>query len=232
MKREIHGVLKADKRQLTADGGERIVSELGAGNVQEAFRHLKGWYRAASETQAAPCPQTMERQTDKRVELYARRAAYGESFPANGTPFEIRYDEPSEGEIWAAVMEMSNGRCGGASGIKAEHLKSWLHGAKREEDPETAEASAGAGKTWRKFVGLCTSVWRTGAIPQQMCWVITVLIPKWGGEYRGIGLMEPIWKVMEWAMDHILETIVLHDSLHGCLKHRGTGTAIIEAKLA
>jgi hypothetical protein len=65
-----------------------------------------------------------------------------------------------------------------------------------------------------------------------MCWVITVLIPKWGGEYRGIGLMEPIWKVMEWAMDRILETIVLHDSLHGCLKHRGTGTAIIEAKLA
>ena len=47
MKREIHGVLKADKRQLTADGGERIVSELGAGNIQEAFRHLKGWYRAA-----------------------------------------------------------------------------------------------------------------------------------------------------------------------------------------
>jgi hypothetical protein len=87
MKREIHRVLKADKRQLTADGGERIVSELGAGNVQEAFRHLKGWYRAALETQAAPCPQTMERQTDKRVELYARRAAYSESFPANGTPF-------------------------------------------------------------------------------------------------------------------------------------------------
>ena len=33
-------------------------------------------------------------------------------------------------------------------------------------------------------------------------------------------------------MDHRLETIVLHDSLHGCLKHRGMGTAIIEAKLA
>ena len=69
-------------------------------------------------------------------------------------------------------------------------------------------------------------------IPQQMRWVITVLIPKGGGEYRGIGLMEPIWKVLERVMDHRLETIVLPDSLHGCLKHRGTGTAIIEAKLA
>ncbi len=33
-------------------------------------------------------------------------------------------------------------------------------------------------------------------------------------------------------MDHRLETIVMHDSIHGCTQHRGTGTAIIEAKLA
>ena len=69
-------------------------------------------------------------------------------------------------------------------------------------------------------------------IPQQMRWVITVLIPKGGGEYQGIGLMEPIWKVLERIVDHRLETIVLHDSFHGCLKHRGMGTVIIEAKLA
>ena len=93
-------------------------------------------------------------------------------------------------------MEMSNRRCGGASAIKAEHIKRCLHGAKREEDPETAGEGAEAGKTWRKFFGLCTSVWRTGTIPQQMRWVITVLIPKGGGEYQGIGLMELIWKVL------------------------------------
>ena len=33
-------------------------------------------------------------------------------------------------------------------------------------------------------------------------------------------------------MDLRLETIKLHDSLHGCLAGRGTGTGIIEAKLA
>ena len=33
-------------------------------------------------------------------------------------------------------------------------------------------------------------------------------------------------------MDLHLETIKLHDSLHGCLAGRGTGTGIIEAKLA
>jgi len=133
MKHKNHRALKADKQQLAADVGKRIVGELGAGNVQEAFCHLKGCYWVALETKAAPCPQTTERQTDKRVELYVRRAAYGESFPANGTPFEIRDNEPSEGEIRAAVMEMSNGRCGGTSGIKAEQLKRWLRGAKKEE---------------------------------------------------------------------------------------------------
>ncbi len=33
-------------------------------------------------------------------------------------------------------------------------------------------------------------------------------------------------------IDHRLDTINLHDSLHGCRHNRGTGTAIIEAKLA
>ncbi len=33
-------------------------------------------------------------------------------------------------------------------------------------------------------------------------------------------------------MDLRLEAIVLQDSLHGCLALRGTGTGIIEAKLA
>ncbi len=43
--------------------------ELEKGDVQEAFCLLKGWYRAASETVACPCPQTMARQTEEHVEL-------------------------------------------------------------------------------------------------------------------------------------------------------------------
>ena len=69
MKQEIHTALKEDNQRLTADFGEKILAELGAGKVQEAFCHLKGWYRAASETQAAPRPQTMEHQTNERGEL-------------------------------------------------------------------------------------------------------------------------------------------------------------------
>ncbi len=84
---------------------------------------------------------------------------------------------------------------------------------------------------WYKFVRLYSSVWLTGTNPQKMCPVITVLIPKGGGEYRGICLLEPIWKVLKKVMDLRLEAIVLHNSLHGCLTSRGTGTRMIEAKL-
>ena len=41
---------------------------------------------------------------------------------------------------------MSCGRCRGALGIWAEHMQEQLHGAKREEDPETAGENAGRGR--------------------------------------------------------------------------------------
>ncbi len=69
-------------------------------------------------------------------------------------------------------------------------------------------------------------------IPRQLLWSIIVLIPKGGGDYRGIGLLEPIWKCIERVVNHRLDAIKLHGSLHGCCSNRGTDTAIIKAKLA
>ncbi len=46
-----------------------IKVELAKGDMQEIFHLLKGWYRVASDTVACPCPQTMVRQTEERVEL-------------------------------------------------------------------------------------------------------------------------------------------------------------------
>ena len=61
MQRAIHAALKRDRAVRTAQVGDLIVAELAEGNVHEAFRHLKGWFRNASETQAKPCSHTMER---------------------------------------------------------------------------------------------------------------------------------------------------------------------------
>jgi hypothetical protein len=66
----IHAGLKVDPTPRTAQVSKSVVTDLAEGNVHEAFRHLKGWYHAATETQARPCFQTMEKQTAVRIDLY------------------------------------------------------------------------------------------------------------------------------------------------------------------
>jgi hypothetical protein len=106
--------------------GTMIESELMGGNVQEAFRHLKGWYRAVTETQAKPCYQTMERQTLEWVNLYARRESTGDPLPINVTPVEINDDVPSDRKLLEVVGKLTNSQAAGASGMCAEHIKEWL----------------------------------------------------------------------------------------------------------
>ncbi len=111
MKREIKAAIKADKRKLTAKVGNLTVAELAKGGIKEVFRHLKGWYRQAADTQARPCRQTMEHQTDKREELYAERAAYSGAFSANGMPYAIGNNQPIESKLQAGVSLLSHGWC-------------------------------------------------------------------------------------------------------------------------
>ena len=65
-----------------------------------------------------------------------------------------------------------------------------------------------------------------------MTWMVIVLFPKGGGDYQGIGLLEPLWKVVEVLMDKRFLAIELHNCLHGFRAGRGTGTATTEVKLA
>ena len=63
-------------------------------------------------------------------------------------------------------------------------------------------------------------------------WTTIILIPKGKGGYRGIGLLETIWEVCPSIFNiRIRSSIVLHDVLHRFRQGRGTGAAIIEAKL-
>jgi hypothetical protein len=138
MKRKIKAAIKADKRKLTAKVGNSIVVELAKRDVKEAFWHLKRWYQKAVEMQARPCRQTMEHQTDEQEELYAERAAYGKAFPVNGMPYAIGNNQSIESKLRAVFSLLSHGRCRGVWGIRAEHIKAWLRGAKKEEDLEMA----------------------------------------------------------------------------------------------
>ena len=63
-------------------------------------------------------------------------------------------------------------------------------------------------------------------------WTTMFLIPKGDGGYRGIGMVETIWEVYTSIVNIRLQSfIVLHDALHGFRQGRGTGTAIMEAKV-
>ena len=128
MQRTIHAALKKDHAARTAQVGESIIAELVKGNVHEAFRHLKGWYRSATEMQTRPCIQTMEKQTMERVNLYRQRNSPGPPLIINVGLLtgEIWDDRPTNGEIRAAVAELTNGRSAGASRMQAEHLKELL----------------------------------------------------------------------------------------------------------
>ena len=99
----------------------------------------------------------------------------------------------------------------GAAGIRAEHMKEWLRDAVLEEEKE-AEGIAGfsgKGDRWRICVKLMQTIWERGEIPQQMRWMTVVLIPKGGGDFRGIGLLElePFWQSIEILIDRRLQVV-------------------------
>jgi hypothetical protein len=100
----------------------------------------------------------------------------------------------------------------------------WLDAAKRSKDPDPVK--------WNKFVELVQHAFATGELPAEISWSVLVVIPKGYGGFRGIGLLEVIWKVISSIIDSRLQAeIEFDDSLHGFRVERGTSTACIEAKL-
>ena len=76
------------------------------------------------------------------------------------------------------------------------------------------------------------TAFREGDLAEESTWQAVVLIPKGGKYYRGIGLVEVMWKVVAVILNqHFTSSITYHDGLHGFQASRGTGTATLEAKL-
>ena len=167
----------------------------------------------------------------ERIGLYRQRALLGDPFVVTIDLAAVRDDTPTDGEIQVAVAELTNGPAAGALGMHAKDLKGWLQGIKSEEDPKMGLNNHSNNCCWKALIWLVQIVWEQGTIPTQLGWVITVLIPKGGGDYCGIGLLELIRKVIKRVMNHRLKVVSLHDSPYGCRSGQGTGTAVIKAKL-
>ena len=76
----------------------------------------------------------MDLQTSERAELYEVISPPGDPIPINVEPFKINDEVPDDVELRGVVGPMRNGRAGGTSGIRAEHIKGWQQGVLDEDD--------------------------------------------------------------------------------------------------
>ena len=68
-------------------------------------------------------------------------------------------------------------------------------------------------------------------IVKKATWQV-VQIPKAKKDYRGIGHVEVIWKLVAAILNHrFTSSVTYHDFLHGFRAGRGTDTATLEDKL-
>ena len=120
--------------------------------------------------------------------------------------------------------------------MRAEDLKGFLAAAKRdgternkrvkdggvrEEDATPTEAEG----HWGRVAEIVQTTFRDGDLAEEATWQAVVLIPKGKGDYRGIGLVEVMWKVVAVILNRRLtSSITFHDVLHGFRAGRGTGT--------
>jgi hypothetical protein len=228
--RQIGASLCKDWADQTVQVGSSIESKLMGGGIQEAFRHLNGWYWAALEMQAKQCYHIMEGQPSEQVNLYARRVSPGDPLTVNYSPIKINNNIPLDKAKRFATSKLSNSQAVGAFRKHTKQVKDWLWGLWQEEDLKS-QGTPGNGDNWQLFAHLVQAAWTYSTIPCQLIWIIVVLVLKEGGDYCGIGLLEPIRKVIECIINHRLDAIELHDSPFGCHNKRRMGTAIIEAKL-
>ena len=119
--------------------------------------------------------------------LYGKVEPPGDPILINIDPFEINDAIATESKIRTVVKGLRNDGAGGVAGIKEYHMKQWLRGDVRGEEKEDTELD----KKWSMFVKLIQNIWEKCEIPQQMSWMAVVLILKGGGDYHGIGLLEP-----------------------------------------
>ena len=118
--------------------------------------------------------------------------------------------------------------CGGKARGKGEGGSDEIReGGQRRKQ----EGRKGGAENWARVVELVQTAFREGDLTEESTWQTVVLIPMGKGDYRGIGLVEVMWKVVAVILNcRFTSSITFHDVLHGFRAGRGTGTATLEAK--
>ena len=131
--RAIQASLQGDRKRRVEAVGQEVEALLGEDppKPKEAWRRLKGWYKAAVNQALPPARATLERITAERVNLYSYVSSPGENIPVTVAPAEVNALVPTEDKIEDAVKKLRRNRSGRLSGLRAKHLKGWLAASNR-----------------------------------------------------------------------------------------------------
>jgi len=219
LRKAIRKKVGRDCARLLQQTGEAIQAHLDADETREAWRLLKVWYRHQAPA-TPPTPTDMHNMEKEYCALYTAATPPGD--PIRGmVTYTIPDHPPTDDELEEALRSLHNGHAPGPSGMTVEALKQW-HG-ERADNP----------RPWSIIQQLVAHAFATGVVPTRARTNTLVLIPKpEPGQFRGIGLQEPMWKLISAVINRrLMDNITFHDDLHGFLPDRGTGTACLEAKL-
>lgn len=242
LNKQIRRRLKIDRKRRARLVGEEIERLIKENKVQEAWIRFRRCYHQASGKPPKPTQEDISFVTTEFHSLYTAPVSQtDENIPVITEEFPIPDGIPSEEELMRAVDRLKGNRSAGPSGLKAEDLKKWkteymeaIVLLEEEEDEATWQRMIVEIDTlpWTRLVDLVEDIFLSGQIPQKLSWATLVLIPKPDGRFRGIGLLETVWKIVSSIINaRLSNNITFHSAIHGFRAERGTGTAILEAKL-
>ena len=108
--------------------------------------------------------------------------------------------------------------------MRAEHLHQWLIAATQDDLLDDTNC--------QNIISIVQVEFCYGTLAEECTWNTVFLIPKGKRYFRGVGLVEVLWKAVESLLNRRLtSTIMFHDVLHGFWTGRGMGTAALKAKL-
>jgi hypothetical protein len=226
--KQLRKSLKRDRQNRSNKIAEEIEACLVNDNVKEAYGKLQGWYKQRTGHVPKPTYKDEEITREEYTNLFSQEEPPGDDIPIHISPKpQINDEPPSVNEIMMALKKLRLGKAPGATGIRVEHLREWMSGATKIKEPKFVGE-------WAMVIKLIEMAFTGEDIPSTFFVGILVLLPKGDGDYRGIALLEIIYKLISSIVNRRLAkslTAKLHDGIHGFRSRRGTGTAIIETKL-
>jgi exonuclease III len=228
LSKQIRKNLRADRLQRIEQVARLIEQDLAKNEPKKAYGRIKGWYRDKPNQIPKPTFQDEEKTRLEYETLYTAFDPPGEPIPIHITAaYDVNDSLPPEEEVVKAVLSLKLDKAAGATGLTAEHLRKWMKGA-LQEDPIPAMVAA-----WKMIRELVDLIFKGEPIPKSFGFGVLVLIPKGvPDQYRGIALLEIVYKLVSSIINRrLVNAIPFHDAIHGFRAARGTGTAIIRAKL-